>query len=169
MKKTIQELVDKKGQSHTFTEKELVVKGEIFLRWLKELKFEPKLKYSEDRLYIASYLYWITRIERRVVFEKFLTESGLVNAENSKRIFKYLYKRLEHSLYSLAMRHRNKIKNIKLVKNNWITFEIEGLGYTFFSGYKLLKALNIKIGEINKEENDDYSKKVLITLVDSLS
>lgn len=172
MRKTIQELVDKKGQSSKFTEKELVTNGELFLKWLKELNFEPKLKYKEDNLYVASYLYWITRIERRVVFENLLKTYNISNEETSRRVFRYLYKRLEHSLYYFALKNRKKIKNIKLIKNNWVIFEIDELNLVFFSGYKLLKALNIRIDEIekiDKEQIDDYSKKVLITLVDSIS
>lgn len=168
MKKSIDELISKKNQLFSKESKDLVIKGELFLKWLIDLKFEPKLKYQSDNLYIASYLYWITRIERRAVFEQYLKQQNMDNKENSRRIFKYLYKRLEHSLYLLALKNRSRIINIKIIKNNWVSFKIEGINYTFFSGSKLLSTMNLKLDELKQCNIDEYAEKVLLTLVNCI-
>lgn len=168
MDKSIKCLVNKKNKLKAHKDKDLVLKGEIFIKWLKEFNFEPKLKYKQDNLYMASYLYWITRIERRVVLERLLEHYNISNKENSKRIFKYLYKRLEHSLYALVVKNRNNIKNIRTAKKDWMIFDIEGINYTFFGSYKMLRSLNIDLSSVKNIRKTLYNNNVFLTAIEAI-
>lgn len=168
MDKSIKCLVNKKNKLKSHNDKDLVLKGEIFIKWLKELNFEPKLKYRQDNLYMASYLYWITRIERRTALERVLEHYNILNKENSKRVFKYLYKRLEHSLYALVVKNRNNIKNIRVAKKDWMIFDIEGINYSFLGSYKMLKSLNIDLNSVKNIRKTAYNTKVFLTAIESI-
>lgn len=112
-----------------------------------------------DRLgNLAAYYYWLSRIERRMVFELFFQRDGLSGQIRIDRVMTFLVEKANKALFRAIMKHNWKVNSVNVLSGRCARIRLDGLdGHKFYCSIDLLRACGLEVTE-NNSGVDDYEK-----------
>ncbi len=139
--KTIKSIRDKGLDKNNLNTDGILGVANKTLLEIKTAKHSIKIKYTSKYANLVTYYYWLARIERRMVFEYEFQRMNLASRARSRRVFRYLSKKMRESLFQAIMKHGTEIENVYNIEGKLIGLRLCGIeGHLFFSTPDLVAA-----------------------------